>query len=146
MASLVMRNTVLVLVLVVLLGAPSSAYWKKWYNSESPKYWSLRSGACSGSGQPCSRDKRCCHHHDTCLTSRQEVYDSLVVTTFCRDVRLDQEYGAPLKEDGQPCSDSIQCQNMCCREYRGAGFGVRAVCGTQSDSIMNSYTCITSAR
>ncbi|CAL1538404.1 unnamed protein product [Lymnaea stagnalis] len=143
MAKSTMAGVLMALVYVMTMVGVTSAYWKKWYDDDLPKYWNLRSGYCANTRQACSRDVPCCNAHETCLTLRQvDSIGETTTTTFCKDVRYSQPSDMKLAA-GEDCVDSAQCRDLCCREYRGARYGKMTICGTPGDDVLAHYTCIT---
>lgn len=104
---------------------------------------------CAGTNERCETTDQCCNLHDVCLTSVK--YNPLSGEkgrfSTCKDVHKEMKYSKlqrPLKASGQSCTDSLECEDLCCREVRGHRSRYY-VCGTPIDEFM-TYTCVKKSR
>ncbi|BFZ06231.1 hypothetical protein BsWGS_09270 [Bradybaena similaris] len=142
-----MPQSQLLLLLLLLLLTMASASWRDWYDEEAvevPTYrWNRPSRSklrCVSTNKRCDSTTPCCRLADVCMTGSQTESDGL------RSARcvtwLDSMAFAPRLANGASCTDSWQCANKCCREYRAHRHAPILECGTPFDGL-EWHTCIT---
>ncbi|ESO92062.1 hypothetical protein LOTGIDRAFT_233317 [Lottia gigantea] len=97
---------------------------------------------CVKTGVQCLQSSQCCSLRDVCLTNaKYSIYAKHRYST-CENVEAlaASRYVKPHKKAGEECRDSLECLDLCCREYRGHRYHLNR-CGKSEDDF-TSYTCV----
>uniref|UniRef100_A0A0B6Z6M8 WAP domain-containing protein n=1 Tax=Arion vulgaris TaxID=1028688 RepID=A0A0B6Z6M8_9EUPU len=148
MTTISIRTMLLSLAVVVMMTAVESAGWRDWYDDDAaievPAYvWNRAARSrpkCVHSGQRCDSTKPCCQRGDICMTSPQIDSDGLRSTrcvTWSESLAISRRL-----PNGATCTDSWECADRCCREYRAHRHDVVLECGTPFDGL-EWHTCVT---
>lgn len=132
---MVVFTSCLVILMVNVSGAWLTKYDTNAYGGWTPN---RRSSHCIRTGGECLHTDQCCNYNDVCLVNQKKYIQTGKMTGLCKE-KKNRVSNYFYKQEGEKCSDSLECVDMCCRAIFRHRYGMTRVCGRSNGPFM----CIT---